>query len=117
MNVMEKIKSVREARNITQKELGSVLGVAKETYRNIENGRIRLKLDDYLLICRFLGLAPSYFLSDYDENYTFVSKKDLHDIFALASKVSSLKKKLSPPEQTSDNELNLYMSDSAKDEE
>lgn len=118
MKVMAKIKMVREERNITQKMMGSALGIAKETYRNIENGRIRLKLDDYIKICLFLDVPPSYFLSEYDDKYIAVLKIDLMNVFELSERVSALKVKTKVfnfEDDEADSDERIYMADSAKD--
>ncbi|HKM02654.1 MAG TPA: helix-turn-helix transcriptional regulator [Bacilli bacterium] len=114
---MDKIKRLREARGITQKEMGSLLGIAKETYRNIENGLIRLKLDDYLEICTFLNVAPSYFLSEYDQKYAIAPKEQLNSLFALVDQLQTIKAdiKILGFDQVKDNLL--YMSDSVEDNE
>lgn len=116
MTIIEKIKKVREQRNITQKQMGFILGVAKETYRNIETGSIRLKLDDYLKICGYLDVAPSYFLNDYDENYVLVPKKSLTELQNFIDKLEIIKKAKPVAKTTFEDDLTLYLSDSSKDD-
>lgn len=111
---MLRIKKTREALGVTQKQVGQALGMAKETYRNIENGRIRLKLDDYLSICRFLGVPATYFLSDEQDKYVVVDKQELINVFALIKKIKLLEEQIKFMSFPEEDEQTLYMADSAK---
>ncbi|MGE4341675.1 MAG: helix-turn-helix domain-containing protein [Bacilli bacterium] len=112
MEIIKKIKYTRQKLKITQETMGLRLGVSRETYRNIENGRINLKLSDYLKICHILELSPSYFLSHHDDEYMLVPKKQMKDIFTLLSQLTKLR------DEVNDDDLNmaedpfLYMADS-----
>jgi transcriptional regulator with XRE-family HTH domain len=114
VTINEKIKLVRIRRNITQKEMGLVLGVAKETYRNIESGIIRLKLDDYLKICQHLEVSPSYFFASDEDKYMLVPRKELMELLSIVDKVKTLKNHIAVDEDTFDSDLHLYLADSSQ---
>ena len=114
MTINEKIKLVRIRRNITQKEMGLVLGVAKETYRNIESGIIRLKLDDYLKICQHLAVSPSYFFSSDEDKYMLVPRKELMELLSIVDKIKTLKNHIAVDDDTFETDLHLYLADSSQ---
>ena len=114
MTINEKIKLVRIRRNITQKEMGLVLGVAKETYRNIESGIIRLKLDDYLKICQHLAVSPSYFFASDEDKYMLVPRKELMELLSIVDKIKTLKNHIAVDDDTFETDLHLYLADSSQ---
>lgn len=90
MDILGKIRKLRIRKKITQKDMGSFLSVSKETYRNIENGKIRLKFDDYLKICECLGVPPSFFLTSLDDNLHLVTDEEMKNIKQIISLAESL---------------------------
>ena len=71
----EKIRLARAARKLTVREFGKLLGMTGGWVSQIENGQLRLKLDQYEQIQAVLGFrfdtpeaeaAFSYFLKPFD---------------------------------------------------
>lgn len=116
MNVIDKIRLLREKRNLSQKEMGLFLGVSRETYRNLENGKIQLRLDDYLKICKILNVAPSYFLSDYDEGYQLISNEKMNQIKEIQRlfQIFDCESITYKPSRTFEDDFILKMADSTK---
>lgn len=56
ISIGEKIREVRIARNLTQKELGNVLGLNEEVIINYENNKIKLDLDRLIEIIYTLDM-------------------------------------------------------------
>ena len=69
IGIGEKIREARIARNLTQKELGNVLGLNEEVIINYENNKIY-----YIEICR---------VWQHEKNKKNVYKKWIHDIIML----------------------------------
>ena len=62
MNYRERIRSLREDRDLSQAELGKVLNKSQQGYSHIESGRAELKIDDLITLCRFYNLSADYMI-------------------------------------------------------
>lgn len=71
MNYRERIRNVREDRDLTQSRLGQVLNKSQQGYNHIEAGRAELKIDDLILLCKFYNLSADYLigLTDTPKSY------------------------------------------------
>ena len=72
MNYRERIKSVREDRDLTQEQIGRLLNKSQQGYNHIETGRAELKIEDLIRLCKFYGLSADYLigLTDKPRPYT-----------------------------------------------
>ena len=62
MNYRDRLRSLREDRDLSQAELGRVLNKSQQGYSHIENGRAELKIDDLALLCRFYNVSADYII-------------------------------------------------------
>lgn len=63
--VGERIKMLRIERNMTQEELGEILGITKAAIQKYENGIIRnFKSDTIKNLCEVFHMPPAYFIFD-----------------------------------------------------
>ena len=63
--VGERIKMLRIERNMTQEELGEILGITKAAVQKYENGTIRnFKSDTIKILCEVFHMPPAYFIFD-----------------------------------------------------
>lgn len=62
MNYRERIKSIREDRDLTQAQLGRILNKSQQGYNHIEAGRAELKIDDLIRLCKFYDLSADYLI-------------------------------------------------------
>lgn len=62
MDYRERIKNVREDRDLTQAQIGRVLSKSQQGYNHIECGRAELKIDDLILLCKFYNLSADYLI-------------------------------------------------------
>ena len=70
VTIGERIKRLRMEKNMTQEELGAILGVKKATIQKYESGQIRnLKADTIKFFSDFFGLPPAYFIYDEIPSY------------------------------------------------
>ena len=67
MNYRERMRSLREDNDLTQKELGAVINKSQQGYSHIEDGRAELKIDDLIKLCRFYNVSSDYFIGLTDE--------------------------------------------------
>ncbi len=71
MDYRERLRSVREDRDLTQAEVGKVINKSQQGYNHIEIGRAELKIDDLARLCRFYDLSSDYLIgiSDVPRSY------------------------------------------------
>lgn len=62
MDYRTRMRSLREDRDLTQRELGAVIDKSQQGYSHIEDGRAELKIDDLIKLCRFYGVSADYFI-------------------------------------------------------
>lgn len=62
MDYRQRLREVREDRDLTQAQVGRVLHKSQQGYGHIESGRAELKIDDLKLLCRFYGLSADYLI-------------------------------------------------------
>ena len=71
MNYRERIKSVREDRDLTQAQIGKVLNKSQQGYNHIETGRAELKIEDLILLCKYYDLSADYLIGLTDEPISY----------------------------------------------
>lgn len=62
MDYRERLKAVREDRDLTQAMIGKVIQKSQQGYNHIETGRAELKIDDLKLLCKFYNLSSDYLI-------------------------------------------------------
>lgn len=62
MNYRERMRALREDRDLTQAELGKVLNKSQQGYNHIEAGRAELKIEDLIKLCDFYNVSADYFI-------------------------------------------------------
>ncbi len=56
------MRTLREDRDLTQKEVGAIINKSQQGYSHIEDGRAELKIDDLIKLCRYYGVSADYFI-------------------------------------------------------
>lgn len=67
MNYRQRLREVREDRDLTQEQVGAVIQKSQQGYSPIENGRAELKIEDLIVLCRFYRLSADYLIGLTDE--------------------------------------------------
>ena len=62
MSYREIMRALREDRDLTQREVATVINKSQQGYSHIEDGRAELKIDDLIKLCRFYGVSADYFV-------------------------------------------------------
>lgn len=62
MDYRQRLREIREDRDLSQAEVGKVISKSQQGYSHIENGRAELKIDDLILLCRFYKLSADYII-------------------------------------------------------
>ena len=85
INTGEVIKKLRNRENLTQEQLGHILGVKKSAIQKYENGSIQnFKIETIRLLCETFKVPPYYFIypNYYDVNENRkdeLQDKEFHD--------------------------------------
>ena len=60
MDYRERLRQLREDRDLTQAEIGKIIQKSQQGYNHIETGRAGLKIEDLVSLCRFYNLSADY---------------------------------------------------------
>ena len=63
----QRLREVREDRDLSQAEVGKVLNKSQQGYSHIENGRAELKIEDLITLCKFYHLSADYLIGLTDQ--------------------------------------------------
>ena len=74
MAYRERLRSVREDRDLTQAQLGQVLNKSQQGYNHIETGRAELKIEDLVKLCQYYDLSADYLIGLVDEPKSYENK-------------------------------------------
>ena len=74
MDYRERLRNIREDRDLTQSENGSLLNKSQQGYNHIEIGRAELKIDDLVKLCRYYDLSADYIIGLVDKPSSFRQK-------------------------------------------
>ena len=75
MNYRERMRAVREDRDMTQAEVGKLLNKSQQGYNHIESGRAELKIDDLMTLCRYYDLSADYLIGLTDEPKSYITRE------------------------------------------
>ena len=67
MDYRERLRQIREDRDLTQAKIGKLLDKSQQGYNHIETGRAELKMEDLAKLCRFYNLSADYILGLIDK--------------------------------------------------
>ena len=58
----ERIRGLREDKDMTRAEVARLLQKSQQGYSHIENGRAELKIDDLKLLCEYYDVSADYII-------------------------------------------------------
>lgn len=62
MHYRERMKALREDRDLTQQTVAKIINKSQQGYNHIETGRAELKIDDLIKLCDFYKVSADYFI-------------------------------------------------------
>lgn len=62
-----RLRQVREANNLTQREMSDILGISQQHYSMYERGKRILDIEQVIRVCRALNTSADYLLGLSDE--------------------------------------------------
>lgn len=76
--VYMRLKSMREDKDIKQRELADYLHIRQNTYSQYENGQRSLPVDVLIALAEFFGTSTDYILELTDETVPYPRCKNTH---------------------------------------
>ena len=67
MNYRERMRALREDRDLTQAEVAKIISKSQQGYNHIETGRAELKIEDLIKLCDFYKVSSDYFIGRRDK--------------------------------------------------
>ncbi|MBQ3355936.1 MAG: helix-turn-helix transcriptional regulator [Oscillospiraceae bacterium] len=62
MDYRERMRSLREDRDLSQAQIGKLLNKSQQGYSHIESGRAELKIEDLIKLCDFYNVSADYLI-------------------------------------------------------
>lgn len=62
MNYRERMRALREDKDLTQQQIAKILNKSQQGYNHIETGRAELKIEDLIKLCDFYNVSADYFI-------------------------------------------------------
>lgn len=62
MSYVNKLRELREDRDLSQAQVGKLLNKSQQGYAHLENGKARFTIDDLIMLCKFYGVSSDYIL-------------------------------------------------------
>ena len=62
MNYRERMRALREDKDLTQEQIGKIINKSQQGYNHIEAGRAELKIEDLIKLCDFYKVSADYFI-------------------------------------------------------
>lgn len=59
---LEKLKDLREDRDLKQSDIAAILNVKQNTYSQYENGTRKLPIEEFRKLCIFYGVSADFLL-------------------------------------------------------
>ena len=70
MDYRQRLRDIREDRDLTQAEVAKLINKSQQGYNHIETGRAELKIDDLIRLCKFYKVSSDYIIG-------LTNKKDI----------------------------------------
>jgi len=74
MRYSERIRALREDRDLTQTFIASLLHIGQKTYSDYELGKTRIPLDSVILLAKYYDVSMDYICGVSDERRRFPRK-------------------------------------------
>lgn len=60
MNYTDRIKSLREDKDLTQEKIAKLLNIGQKTYSDYERGKIRIPIDSIIVLAEYYDVSIDY---------------------------------------------------------
>lgn len=88
---MERIKNIREEKDLKQKDIASIIGINRATYTSYEIGRDTIPLKHLNTLCNYFNISIDYALG-LTETKRYKNERDTIDMELVGKRLKSLRK-------------------------
>ncbi|MBQ8182418.1 MAG: helix-turn-helix transcriptional regulator [Clostridia bacterium] len=74
MNYTQRIRALREDKDLKQKDIAIILKKSQQGYAHLENEQARLSIEDLIALCKFYNVSADYILG-FTDTVTPLPKK------------------------------------------
>ena len=74
MDYRNRLRDLREDRDLTQQQIGQLLDKSQQGYNHIEAGRAELKIEDLVTLCKFYDVSADYVIGLTDNPRSYKEK-------------------------------------------
>lgn len=75
MNYMERIRALREDKDMTQSQIAQLLKVGQKTYSDYELGKTRIPVESLIVLAQFYNVSMDYICGVCDARKSFPKNK------------------------------------------
>lgn len=91
---MNRLKEIRKQNKLTQDQVASIIGVAKTTYCNYENGVREIDIDTLKKLSHYYNVTIGYLLGVEETDKIMISKEDFQEMQKLKDIVIKIENSL-----------------------
>ena len=73
--IVEKLRDIREDKDLLQKDIAAILNVSQQTYSRYETGEISIDKDSLIKLANYYNTSVDYLLDLTDERKPYPRKK------------------------------------------
>ena len=80
MDYVDRIKALREDKDLKQRELGKILNKSQQGYAHLENRKAKFTVEDIIKLCVFYNVSADYVLGLTDDpEPKWIKKEDKNE--------------------------------------
>jgi len=87
--LLKKLKLLRKEKKLSQEEIANKIGMAKESYRDIESGKNALKMDVFFRICKAINIKPEFLVQNTNEIIIVITPEQAETIKDLNQQIQN----------------------------
>ena len=80
MDYIDILIAIRKEKKLTQQDMANELNIARSTYNDIEHRKMKLNTEDFIKICRFFNISPSFVNNDTDKINITITKEEANQL-------------------------------------
>ena len=91
---MIRLKEIRKQKGLTQEQIAKIIGVAKTTYCNYENGHSEMEFDTIIKLAKYYDVTIGYLMGVEEQDKIMITKQDFDKMIELKEIVVKIQNSL-----------------------
>lgn len=80
MDYIDILIAIRKEKKLTQQDMANELNIARSTYNDIEHRKMKLNTEDFIKICNFFNISPSFVNNDSEKINITITKEEANQL-------------------------------------